>query len=152
MQTIIGFGILLGTVAVMEGVAWVVHRYLLHGPLWWLHRSHHVPPKGFFEQNDWIVLVYAGASAFLVIWGDIHQHWSFWAGLGIAAYGVLYFLLHDVLVHQRVKWRIRPVNPYLKRLVRAHKLHHKHIHREGSEAFGFLYAAKKYAVKHQQKA
>jgi beta-carotene 3-hydroxylase len=36
----------------MEGVAWLVHRYIMHGLLWHWHKSHHSPSTGFFEKND----------------------------------------------------------------------------------------------------
>jgi beta-carotene 3-hydroxylase len=29
-------------------------------------------------------------------------------------------------------------------MIRAHKIHHKHLGKDGAEAFGFLYAPKKY--------
>lgn len=144
MEQLFGPLILLATIALMEPFAWLVHKYLLHGPLWWLHRSHHVPVTGFFERNDWVAAFYALLSVGLVVWGDLAGHWVFWVGLGIAGYGLLYFVMHDVLVHQRLRWRIRPASRYLRRIVRAHKLHHKHLNRNGSEAFGFLYAHPKY--------
>ena len=137
----------LATVAAMEGLAWLVHRYLLHGPLWWLHRTHHEPQRTWYEANDLVGLFYAALSAGLIIWTDLRSHPALWVGIGIALYGVLYFLLHDVLVHQRLRWRVRPAWPYLQRLVRAHKLHHKHLHRQGAEAFGFLYAAPRYRLR-----
>lgn len=36
----------------MEWVAYSTHRYLMHGPLWFLHRSHHRPREHWFELND----------------------------------------------------------------------------------------------------
>lgn len=144
MSAALGPAIALLTLVALEPVAWFVHRYLLHGPLWSLHRSHHVPVTGFWERNDWVAVFYAALSVLLVVWGDLQGHWAFWVGIGIALYGVLYFLLHDVLVHQRLKWRLRPRSRYLRRLIRAHKLHHKHLGRTGSEAFGFLYAHPRY--------
>jgi len=37
----------------MEGVAWLAHKYLMHGFLWALHRDHHKKEQyGFFEHND----------------------------------------------------------------------------------------------------
>ena len=40
--------IMLATFAVMEGVSYVAHRFVYHGFLWILHKSHHTPRKGFF--------------------------------------------------------------------------------------------------------
>lgn len=133
------------TVVAMEGLAWLVHKYLLHGPLWFLHQTHHQPRKGWWEANDWVAVAYAALSAGLVVWGDVRGHWLFWVGVGIIAYGLLYFTLHDVIVHQRLRFRYRFRHPYLLRVIRAHKIHHKNLGREGGEAFGFLYAAPRYA-------
>ena len=36
----------------MEGAAWAAHKYLMHGPLWFLHSDHHTKEPGFFEKND----------------------------------------------------------------------------------------------------
>ena len=58
----------------------------------------------------------------------------------IAAYGLIYFLFHDVIVHQRVPHRVVPRSTYFKRIVQAHRLHHVTESREGSVSFGFLYA------------
>ena len=55
-------------------------------------------------------------------------------------YGCLCFVVHDGLVHQRWPFRHVPKNPYLKRLVQAHRLHHAVEGREGAVSFGFLYA------------
>ena len=138
------------TVVALEGLAWFVHRYLLHGPLWFLHRTHHEPQPTWYEANDLVALAYGALSAALVIWGDLHGHWARQVGIGIAVYGVLYALLHDVVVHQRLRLP-RPLRQwvhsrggYLRRLIRAHKIHHKHLGRAGGEAFGFLYASRKY--------
>jgi beta-carotene 3-hydroxylase len=124
----------------MEGAAWAMHKYILHGPLWFIHASHHRPQSGPFEWNDLIGVAYALVSLVLCVYGG--HSGSLWlgVGIGIALYGVFYFTLHDVLTHQRIRTRVRPTG-YLARLVRAHKLHHKTLGRDGSRAFGFLYAA-----------
>ena len=44
--------ILVATVAVMELVAYLMHKHLMHGPLWFLHESHHRRERGRFELND----------------------------------------------------------------------------------------------------
>ena len=145
-----GIGILFVTVVGMEGFAWVMHKYVLHGPLWFLHQTHHRPQPSFFEANDIISLFYGLLSAALIVYGDLTPTLTgfvaFWGGVGIAVYGVLYFFLHDVVIHQRIQFRYRFRNGYLLRLIRAHKKHHKHLNRADSEAFGFLYAAPKYDV------
>lgn len=132
--------IVLATVAAMEVVATVTHRHIMHGWGWGWHRSHHEPRTGWFERNDLYALCFAAISiacfgplSFLV-WPGFT-----WIGLGMAIYGLLYFLLHDGLVHRRLPLGV-PRNAYLKRLVQAHRLHHVVRSREGCVSFGFLYA------------
>jgi beta-carotene 3-hydroxylase len=63
-----------------------------------------------------------------------------WIGFGMLAYGLLYALLHDGLVHRRLPMPKLPRNAYLKRLIQAHRLHHASHDRDGAVSFGFLYA------------
>jgi hypothetical protein len=49
-------------------------------------------------------------------------------GFGILAYGIAYFLVHEVFIHQRFKWFRNSDNVYFRR--RAHKVHHKHMGKE----------------------
>ena len=144
MPILQGIGIVVATVIGMEAFAWLLHKYILHGPLWFLHKSHHVPQKTWWEWNDLVSVAYGVIAAIFIIVGNIQGHWIQYIGWGITAYGFLYFTLHDIIVHRRVKVKYQFSNPYLKRLIRAHKIHHKHLEKEGSEAFGFLYATKKY--------
>ena len=62
-----------------------------------------------------------------------------WIGIGILAYGVIYTLIHDGLVHQRY-FKYVPRRGYAKRLVQAHKLHHATVGKEGGVSFGFVFA------------
>lgn len=52
MSPAIGILLFLGTIALMEGVAYAAHRWVMHGPGWFLHKSHHEPSTGMFELND----------------------------------------------------------------------------------------------------
>ena len=131
----------------MEGVAWATHKYVMHGPLWFLHRDHHQPHEGVLERNDGFALFFATPAILLMVLGGGPSGPWFWLGLGISAYGLAYFLMHDVLVHRRLKHRIPVKHPYLKRLVRAHKVHHRQLERKDAEAFGFLWAPRRYHVK-----
>ena len=47
------------------------------------------------------------------------------------AYGILYALIHDGLVHRRFASVRSPRGGYLKRLVQAHRLHHAVRGRDG---------------------
>ena len=135
-----GLLILLVTVVAMEVVAAGVHKYVMHGWGWAWHRSHHEPRKGWFETNDLYALVFGAISLGLFVAGDNPQSALWWVGAGTAAYGVLYTVLHDGLVHRRLPIGRIPRNSYLKRLVQAHRLHHAVKSREGAVSFGFLYA------------
>jgi beta-carotene 3-hydroxylase len=136
--------LLAASFAAMEVVAWAVHRYVMHGPGWGWHRSHHEPHAGRWrglEMNDLYAVVFGGAAVAL-IWGasrDGHAP-AYFVGLGISLYGLVYFLAHDVLVHRRIPVKWTPKRGYLKRLVQAHRIHHATQGREGAVSFGFLYA------------
>jgi beta-carotene 3-hydroxylase len=137
---LINLALFVGTVAAMEGVAWLTHRYVMHGPLWLLHESHHVPHKNRFEKNDLFGVFFSLPSIALIYAGTHGTPWALWVGLGMAAYGVIYFLFHDVVVHRRLRWPIRPSSPYMRRIIQAHLIHHKTLTKSGAVSFGFLYA------------
>jgi beta-carotene 3-hydroxylase len=139
MQILIPVAIVALTVAAMEVVANLSHKYIMHGWGWGWHRSHHVEHDDTFERNDLYALVFAIPSIVLIYLGSRFQNPIIWIGTGMAAYGFLYFVVHDGLVHQRWPFRIVPKNSYLKRLVQAHRLHHAVRTREGCVSFGFLY-------------
>ncbi|MEL6673292.1 MAG: beta-carotene hydroxylase [Bacteroidota bacterium] len=147
MMTLLQILVLLGTAIAMEAWAWFMHKYLLHGPLWFLHKSHHRVNPGWFEWNDLVSVLYGVAATACIVHGIENQALSLGIGLGISLYGIIYFLFHDVIIHRRVKLKYHFRHPYVNRLIRAHKIHHKHLGRTQSEAFGFLYAPKKYEVK-----
>lgn len=132
--------IVLATVAAMEAIAWIAHKYVMHGFGWGWHRSHHEPRTGTFEKNDLYALVFAGISVLCFALGTWAWAPLFWVGLGVALYGLLYFLVHDGLVHRRLPFFSPPRRGYLKRLYQAHRMHHAVEGREGCVSFGFLYA------------
>jgi beta-carotene 3-hydroxylase len=43
-----------------------------------------------------------------------------------------------------LKWRPEKRSRYLQRMIHAHYIHHSKHSRDGCEAFGFLYAPKKF--------
>ncbi|WP_460451560.1 sterol desaturase family protein [Alsobacter sp. SYSU BS001988] len=132
--------LVIGAVLAMEGVATLVHRYVMHGIGWGWHRSHHEPHDDLLERNDLYAVCFALLSAPLFILGaDRPVLW--WIGVGVALYGLLYFIVHDGLVHRRWPFRWVPRRGYLKHLVQAHRLHHAVRGRDGAVSFGFLYAA-----------
>ena len=131
----------------MELVAWSTHKYLMHGWGWFLHADHHYKGAGqVFEKNDAFFLVFAiPGIALLAV-----SLWSGWSspypylGLGITAYGLAYFLIHDVFIHRRFSFFRDTNNPYLLAIRRAHKIHHKKLTKEGGECFGMLWVPLKY--------
>ncbi len=125
----------------MEGVAWFTHKYIMHGLLWNLHQSHHQPKKGF-EKNDFFGIFFAAIAIVCIAIGVSAFNYYFWIGLGITAYGAAYFIFHDIIVHQRVAARLKINSPYLQKITRAHKLHHKTLGKEGAQYFGFLFVRK----------
>lgn len=142
MHPAIGIALFLGTVAAMEGVAYAAHRWVMHGPGWFLHKSHHAPRTGMFELNDLYAAIFACPSIVL-LFGGVQLGWwpgFIWIGAGIAAYGAIYFGFHDVIVHRRVGHRHVPGSAYMKRIVQAHRLHHAVETRGGAVSFGFLWA------------
>ena len=139
-----GLGILLflATILAMEGVAYAAHRWIMHGPGWFLHASHHRERVGRFEANDLYAVLFAMPSI-LLLYGAVHLgwgDWAIWVGAGIAGYGAIYFGFHDVIVHRRLDHRYRPRSAYMKRIIQAHRLHHVITGKHGSVSFGFLYA------------
>jgi beta-carotene 3-hydroxylase len=132
----------LGAFAGMEGVAWVMHRYVMHGPLWVLHASHHRPRTGWFEANDLFGVFFAVPSIIFIYYGTHGYPALLAVGLGMTAYGAAYFGFHDVLVHRRLSHHMRPRSRYMQRIVLAHLVHHKTTTKEGATSFGFLYAGK----------
>jgi beta-carotene 3-hydroxylase len=137
--------IMLGTFMLMEGITWLTHRYVMHGFLWFLHEDHHKPAPGIFEKNDAFFLIFAIPSWLSIMFGLQEQrYWLAAIGFGIALYGLAYFLVHDVIIHQRFKWFTRSNNTYVRTIRWAHKMHHKHLDKEDGESFGMLYVARKY--------
>ena len=142
MSLLLGFLLFLATIAAMEGVAYAAHRWVMHGPGWFLHASHHRRRTGPFEANDWYAAIFAIPSIALLFVG-VQLGWGasyVWVGAGIAAYGAIYFGFHDVIVHKRIAHRYVARSSYMKRIVQAHRLHHAVETREGTVSFGFLYA------------
>ncbi len=151
MSPFLGLLLFLATIAVMEGVAYVAHRWVMHGPGWFLHASHHRPRHGMFEANDLYAVIFAVPSIVLLL-GGVQLGWGpgcAWVGAGIAAYGAIYFGFHDVIVHQRVRHRYVPRGRYMKRIVQAHRLHHAVETKAGTVSFGFLVAPRPEALKQE---
>ncbi len=152
MAIVINVLIILGGFIFMEATAWFTHKYIMHGFMWRWHKSHHEPREGTFEKNDLFGIVFAIVSAALIIFGSLNGiDWRFYLGIGILLYGIAYFLVHDVFVHQRLPLLKKSNTPYFQAMRFAHKIHHKVHTKHGAEAFGFLYVSKKYLAKYRNK-
>jgi beta-carotene 3-hydroxylase len=134
---------------IMEGVAWFSHKYIMHGFLWHLHKDHHKKEsKGFLEKNDYFFVLFATPGALLIILGSIYIISEFvFVGIGISMYGLSYFLIHDVFIHQRIRWFRNTRSTYMIAIRKAHKIHHKNVSKEKGIYFGMLYVPKKYFTK-----
>ena len=128
----------------MEAFSWWIHKYVMHGVLWNIHKTHHQHGKGTFELNDLFTLLFGVIAIVLILLGVDQWDYRFWIGCGISVYGMVYFVLHDVLIHKRLKWLGRPKSTYLKAIAKAHRDHHKTKECDGAESFGLLIVAKKY--------
>jgi beta-carotene 3-hydroxylase len=137
--------VLLGAFFFMEFMAWLTHKYLMHGSMWFFHADHHVVRPGFFERNDFFFLIFAIPSWLCIMLGMMaYNYLPVWIGFGIAAYGFVYFMIHDVYIHRRFKWLRDIDHPYFMAIRKAHKVHHKHLVKENGECFGMLIVPRKY--------
>lgn len=135
--------IILFTLAGMEAFSWAIHKYLFHGPLWFIHKTHHRPKHSRFELNDLFSFGFALTALLLMYKGMRELDYRFWLGAGISLYGIIYFVFHDGFIHNRFK-AFKTSNRYLLGIRRAHKIHHKSLTKEPSEEFGLLTASRKY--------
>jgi beta-carotene 3-hydroxylase len=142
---------IIGTFFFMEFVAWFTHKYVMHGLFWVLHKDHHQKETGFFEKNDAFFLIFAVPSMILIFLGVMNGNdIRLFIGLGIALYGLCYFLVHDIFIHQRFKLFRRTNNFYMRALRKAHKVHHKHLNKEEGECFGMLIVPFRYVKEAKQ--
>lgn len=151
MNWISFISITIGTFFLMEGITWCTHRFVMHGFLWYLHKDHHQPAGHKLEKNDAFFLIFAIPSWLCIMLGlQKNVYWVAAIGFGIALYGLAYFIVHEVIIHQRIKWFSRSNNTYIKTIRWAHKMHHKHLEKQDGESFGMLWVAKKYWEKVKQ--
>ena len=145
MKIAISLLIIIATFLFMEFVAWAVHKYIMHGVLWTLHEDHHVVNHdSFFQKNDYFFLIFAIPSIILIFIGHENLTIGFFIGLGIALYGLAYFLIHEVIIHRRLPPPSKTKSKYIKAIRKAHKIHHKTLGKYGASSFGMLIVSKKY--------
>lgn len=153
MSWIEKIGIVVGLVLFMECFAWATHRFVMHGRLGWgWHRSHHEPHDERYEKNDLYAAVFSAVVIVMFALGTWWWEPLWWAAVGVTMYGLIYLLVHDMLVHQRFGFRYVPKRGYAKRLLQAHRLHHAVKGREGTVSHGFLFAPSPARLKAQLRA
>jgi beta-carotene 3-hydroxylase len=130
------FGFLVGLIGI-EIISIVIHRYLFHGPLWFLHKSHHTPRRGLWEWNDLFSLGFALLAIFCIWWGLKGHPVVLGLGLGISAYGMLYFAIHDAFVHRRFI-PLRFEGRYLQAVRQWHRTHHQKSSKDGQGPYGLF--------------
>ena len=137
------------TFCVMEFMAWFTHKYVMHGFLWSLHSDHHHKDhNSWWERNDFFFIFYAVISMSCIM---LPQTYTLGigkpVGFGILAYGIAYFIVHDIFIHQRFKLFRNANHWYARGVRRAHKIHHKHLGKGNGECFGMLLVPFKYFKK-----
>lgn len=130
----------------MEFISYLVHRFIFHGMLWDIHESHHKPTHSWFELNDLFSLFFATVSVALMYRGaaDPVGSAAFAIGAGIAIYGVLYFIIHDLFAHKRFM-PFKSDSKIMRLIRRAHQRHHQSVDKKGQEPYGlFLFPYDEY--------
>ncbi len=127
----------------MEVLSWAMHKFLFHGLLWFIHKTHHQERRGVLELNDIFSISFAALALWLMWAGHYTLDYRLWIGVGISIYGNIYFIFHDWFIHNRIK-SFKSGNRYLMAIRRAHKIHHKSMKKEGGEEFGLLVVGRKW--------
>jgi len=128
---LIGVGFVL-----MESFSYFFHRWMLHGFLWKIHRSHHLPrKKAIFELNDIFSLTFS-IIAFAMVMAPSPNISSL--GIGVTIYGILYFIIHGLFTHRRF-FPFNSRNRILLMFRSAHQRHHQSVEKSGLEPFGLFF-------------
>jgi beta-carotene 3-hydroxylase len=135
----------------MEFVAWSNHKYVMHGFLWKWHQDHHINDRqkmaledmkfSGFEKNDLFFLIYAIPAIILIIIGLAINYSPFiFIGIGITLYGFTYFLVHDIIIHRRIRIPFLHKNhgAYTRAILSAHLAHHRPKSMDDFKNFGLL--------------
>jgi beta-carotene 3-hydroxylase len=123
--------ILIATFILMEPVAYLAHRAIMHGVAWFLHASHHRPRETTFEANDLFPIGFA-VPTIVLFWLATSHSALLPVAIGITLYGAAYSFVHDFYIHQRLG--AIPKVRYLEYLKHAHALHHLY----NEEPYGML--------------
>ena len=128
----------------MEVVAWLAHKFLMHSIFWFVHKDHHQPTGKKIQRNDFFFLIFAIPTWLCIMLGFIYDvTLSIGIGFGCALYGIVYFLLHEVLIHRRFNWLDNVDNRYFRAVKRGHRMHHEKTEKEDGISFGLMFVPKK---------
>ncbi|MEY4400753.1 MAG: carotene hydroxylase [Actinomycetota bacterium] len=127
---------------VMEVVTYLVHRFVMHGLLERLHLSHHRNAAAefadkSFEPNDAFPLAFS-VLVLAAMWAGFNVPGLSWIvplSVGITLYGIVYTVVHDGIIHGRVRWMKRDRSRFAANLAVAHRAHH----RTNGEPYGMLF-------------
>lgn len=130
----------------MELLSYALHRFVFHGILWKVHITHHTKRHGRFETNDLFSAFFTSLAIVLLAVGffqPLAKPW-FALGLGMTLYGMLYFVVHDLMTHRRF-FPLSAPKGWFETVRRAHLAHHQSIDKVGQEPFGlFLFPYRAY--------
>ena len=136
---LIHLSIILLSIIIMEIVAIFSHKYIMHGPGWFLHKSHHKKHNNKFELNDLYFIVFSIPSVYCIYSGFSNQNFILTSiGIGILCYGLIYIILHDIVVHKRFGITINSKNYYLRKIKKSHLIHHSNQEKKNASNFGFI--------------
>lgn len=141
----------------MEFVAWSNHKYMMHGFLWKWHKDHHrkdrqhtLPEKTEdkrFEKNDLFFLVYALPAILGLILGlSLYVLPLIYISIGITLYGFTYFIIHDIIIHNRINvpFLRNNSNFYIRAIIKAHTAHHRPKNKKDFHNYGLLVFPRRY--------
>ena len=144
--------------AFMEMVDWSNHKYIMHGFLWKWHKDHHVNDhikaneaqtyKPGVEKNDRFFLVYAIPAVIFLFAGFWFQlNMIIAIGAGFSMYGLTYFIIHDIIIHERLNitflMKLKQ-NKFIDAVTRAHLAHHRGKNIRDFNNYGLLLFQNRY--------
>lgn len=123
----------------LEIFSYILHRWVFHGVLWRIHKSHHLATKDAFESNDIFSVIFGLSSILLLVFAEypLSESIAFPIGLGIAIFGIFYFIVHDLFTHRRFL-PFGSGNKILLTIRAAHQKHHQTANKQGIEPFGLF--------------
>ncbi len=123
------------TFLLSEPLTALAHRAMMHGFAFGWHRSHHQTRARSLEANDLFPVVFAALTILALAVGVSVPafHVLVPIGIGVTLYGFAYLVVHDVVIHGRLRFVPVPAG-FLRYWREAHNVHHIF----GREPYGFL--------------